>query len=36
MQLTVQQKRFFYDFGIRVTVNTDNRLLTDTSVTNVH
>ena len=25
--------RFFFDYGIRVTVNTDNRLITDTSVT---
>ncbi|MBM4388582.1 MAG: adenosine deaminase, partial [Deltaproteobacteria bacterium] len=26
--------KFYYDFGIRVTLNTDNRLITDTSVTN--
>ncbi len=25
--------RFYFDFGLRVTVNTDNRLVTDTSVT---
>lgn len=25
--------RFYFDYGIRVTVNTDNRLLTDTTVT---
>ncbi len=25
--------RFFFDFGLRVTVNTDNRLITDTTVT---
>jgi adenosine deaminase len=25
--------RFFYDYGLRVTLNTDNRLVTDTSVT---
>ena len=25
--------RFYYDYGIRVTINTDNRLVTDTSVT---
>jgi adenosine deaminase len=25
--------RFYYDYGIRVTINTDNRLMTDTSVT---
>ena len=25
--------RFFYDYGIRTTINTDNRLITDTSVT---
>lgn len=25
--------RFYFDFGIRVTVNTDNRLMTDTTVT---
>lgn len=25
--------RFYYDFGIRVTINTDNRLVTDTTVT---
>ena len=25
--------RFYYDFGARVTINTDNRLVTDTSVT---
>jgi adenosine deaminase len=25
--------RFFYDYGLRVTINTDNRLMTDTSVT---
>ncbi len=24
--------KFYYDFGVRVTVNTDNRLMTDTSV----
>jgi adenosine deaminase len=25
--------RFYFDYGLRVTVNTDNRLITDTSVT---
>ena len=25
--------RFYYDFGIRITANTDNRLITDTTVT---
>ncbi|MEQ8984755.1 MAG: adenosine deaminase, partial [Deltaproteobacteria bacterium] len=25
--------RFYFDYGIRVTINTDNRLMTDTSVT---
>ncbi len=25
--------KFYYDFGVRVTINTDNRLLTDTTVT---
>jgi adenosine deaminase len=25
--------RFYYDYGIRVTINTDNRLMTDTSAT---
>lgn len=25
--------RFYFDFGIRVTINTDNRLITDTTVT---
>jgi adenosine deaminase len=25
--------RFYFDFGLRVTVNTDNRLITDTTVT---
>jgi len=25
--------RFYYDYGIRVTINTDNRLMTDTTVT---
>lgn len=25
--------RFYFDYGIRVTINTDNRLITDTSVT---
>ncbi len=25
--------RFYFDFGLRVTVNTDNRLITDTSIT---
>jgi len=25
--------KFYYDFGIRVTINTDNRLITDTTVT---
>ncbi|MGM0574318.1 MAG: adenosine deaminase [Myxococcota bacterium] len=25
--------KFYYDFGVRVTLNTDNRLVTDTSVT---
>jgi adenosine deaminase len=25
--------KFYLDFGIRVTINTDNRLITDTSVT---
>jgi adenosine deaminase len=25
--------RFYFDFGLRVTVNTDNRLVTDTTVT---
>ncbi|MEE2903075.1 MAG: adenosine deaminase [Myxococcota bacterium] len=25
--------RFYYDYGLRVTVNTDNRLITDTTVT---
>ena len=25
--------RFFYDYGLRVTINTDNRLITDTSIT---
>lgn len=25
--------RFYYDYGLRVTINTDNRLMTDTSVT---
>ncbi|MDR0965678.1 MAG: adenosine deaminase [Myxococcales bacterium] len=26
--------RFYFDYGLRVTVNTDNRLITDTTVTN--
>ncbi len=26
--------RFYYDFGLRVTINTDNRLVSDTTVTN--
>jgi len=25
--------RFYFDFGLRVTVNTDNRLITDTTIT---
>ena len=25
--------KFYFDFGLRVTVNTDNRLITDTTVT---
>ena len=25
--------KFYYDFGVRLTINTDNRLITDTSVT---
>lgn len=25
--------KFYYDFGVRVTINTDNRLITDTTVT---
>ena len=25
--------RFYFDYGLRVTVNTDNRLITDTTVT---
>jgi adenosine deaminase len=25
--------KFYFDFGIRVTINTDNRLITDTTVT---
>jgi adenosine deaminase len=26
--------RFFYDYGLRVCINTDNRLISDTTVTN--
>ena len=25
--------KFYFDFGVRVTINTDNRLITDTTVT---
>lgn len=25
--------RFYFDFGLRITINTDNRLMTDTTVT---
>lgn len=32
-ELSAHPVRFFYDYGLRVTVNTDNRLITDTSVT---
>ena len=26
--------RFYYDFGLRITINTDNRLVSDTTITN--
>lgn len=32
-RLEVHPLRFFYDYGLRVTVNTDNRLITDTTLT---
>jgi adenosine deaminase len=31
--ITAHPLRFYFDFGLRVTVNTDNRLITDTTVT---
>ena len=31
--LETHPARFFYDYGLRLTINTDNRLMTDTSVT---
>jgi adenosine deaminase len=31
--ITSHPIRFYFDYGLRVTVNTDNRLITDTSVT---
>ncbi len=31
--LEAHPMRFFFDYGLRVTINTDNRLITDTSVT---
>ncbi len=31
--LKTHPARFYFDYGIRVTINTDNRLITDTSVT---
>lgn len=32
-RLEVHPLRFFFDYGLRVTVNTDNRLITDTTLT---
>jgi adenosine deaminase len=31
--LTSHPLKFYYDFGVRLTINTDNRLITDTTVT---
>lgn len=32
-ELKVHPLRFYFDYGLRVTINTDNRLITDTTVT---